>query len=94
MMVQQSSLHTQLSSGVVHKAQRHVLGRRTNTHSVVKVQAIFGTNKKNDQELENMMEGFVFDPSMQRWVRSKNRQVDPAQLVVTPKSGMPYTVAL
>lgn len=93
MMVQQSSLRTQLSSpGVAHKTQRHVLGRRTNTHRVAKVQAIFGTNKKNDQELENMMEGFVFDPSMQRWVRSKNRQVDPAQLVVTPKSGMPYTV--
>ena len=29
---------------------------------------------------------------LQRWVRAPNKKVDPSMLVVTPKSGMPYTV--
>lgn len=45
-----------------------------------------------DDELKNMMGGFIWDGSMQRWVRAKKREVDPAQLTVTPKSGSPYTV--
>ena len=45
-----------------------------------------------DDELKNMMGGFIWDGSMQRWVRAKKREVDPAQLTVVPKSGLPYTV--
>jgi rhodanese-related sulfurtransferase len=50
------------------------------------------SRQKVDKELEKMMGGFIWDGSMQRWRRAKNRDVDPAQLTVTPKSGMPYTV--
>jgi len=85
--LQRTSCPTHVSHG-----NRRLPNNRARSSGRFSVQAIFGTNNKKEDELEKMMEGFVFDPSMQRWVRSKNRQVDPAQLVVTPKSGMPYTV--
>lgn len=54
---------------------------------------LFGGQKEDEEDdLEKMMQGFVFDPSMQRWVRAPNKKVDRSMLVVTPKSGMPYTV--
>ncbi|KAI8108914.1 hypothetical protein M9435_005331 [Picochlorum sp. BPE23] len=73
---------------------RHTLRQHTTMRHISPTKAfLFGGQKEDeDEELEKMMQGFVFDPSMQRWVRAPNKKIDRSMLVVTPKSGMPYTV--
>ncbi|WPT14114.1 Rhodanese-like domain-containing protein 14 [Picochlorum sp. SENEW3] len=73
---------------------RHTIRQHTTMRHIPPTKAfLFGGQKEDeDEELEKMMQGFVFDPSMQRWVRAPNKKIDRSMLVVTPKSGMPYTV--
>lgn len=62
--------------------------RSLNTsRSRVHVKAFFNTKKDEDE-----LGGFVFDPSMQRWVRAPNKKADKSMMTVTPLSGSPYVV--
>jgi rhodanese-related sulfurtransferase len=47
--------------------------------------------KKKEEEDDDFV-GFVFDPSMQRWIRSKNVEASKGMTQVVPLSGDPYTV--
>lgn len=60
----------------------------------IRPQAFFGGFKKNsdvattDKDTVDGMDGFMFDPSMQRWIKAPGRKVTKEALTVKPFSGM------
>lgn len=56
----------------------------------VQPRALFGGPKKTEEQSQDVvdgMDGFMFDPSMQRWIRAPGRKVTKEALTVKPFSG-------